>query len=289
MADEVKLFVGGLPDDCSEDDLRVLFSPHGFVREAVILPSKSKSGQKCGFVCYRTRTAQEMASAAIATLNNLHCPPGVDKPIQVSVAKNSTAVRTSYPGGPPQPLQPPMGLPGALGGGGITYGGLGVSASPMAVPGLPGQPHGWAPGLDTVGMGGAPPWNAAGMGGAPPWAQLTPTGPPTVQPNPDGQPTVQPNPDDPPQPPIKLFVGSLPGGATTTSVQQIFQPFGHIHEIHLMEPSAKTGDRCAFVSFLTAAAAQSAVEQLNGRFQVPPSPRTIVVQLAKESNKRPRV
>lgn len=47
-AEAVKLFVGGLPDDFSEEDLRVLFSPHGVVREAVILASKGSSGQKCG-------------------------------------------------------------------------------------------------------------------------------------------------------------------------------------------------------------------------------------------------
>ena len=55
----------------------------------MILASKSTSGQKCGFVCYQTRTAQEMAAAAIATLGDRHCPPGVDKPIQVKVAKSS--------------------------------------------------------------------------------------------------------------------------------------------------------------------------------------------------------
>ena len=89
MADQVKLFVGGLPDSFGEAELRELFSPYGVVREAVILASKSTSGQKCGFVCYQTRTAQEMAAAAIATLGDRHCPPGVDKPIQVKVAKSS--------------------------------------------------------------------------------------------------------------------------------------------------------------------------------------------------------
>ena len=56
-----------------------------------MLASKSTSGQRCGFVWFQTRTAQEMAAAAIATLSDRHCPPGVDKPIQVSVAKNSAA------------------------------------------------------------------------------------------------------------------------------------------------------------------------------------------------------
>ena len=91
MADQVKLFVGGLPSSFGEEELRQLFSPHGVVREAVMLASKSTSGQRCGFVWFQTRTAQEMAAAAIATLSDRHCPPGVDKPIQVSVAKNSAA------------------------------------------------------------------------------------------------------------------------------------------------------------------------------------------------------
>ena len=65
----------------------------------MILASKSTSGQRCGFVCYQTRTAQEMAAAAIATLGDRHCPPGVDKPIQVKVAKSSL-VSTPSPGNP---------------------------------------------------------------------------------------------------------------------------------------------------------------------------------------------
>merc|ERR1740139_1794154 len=158
----------------------------------------------------------------------------------------------SFPsGGPPQP-QPPMGLPGA------PYGSLGppsgqawLSAMPDGAA-LPGMPPGMTGGM--AGMG-------AGVGGAAPaWT-----------------PSLLPQ-----------FVPVNSGAPTAAAVQQVFQTFGQIHEVHLMAPSAKTGDRCAFVSFLSTAAAQSAVEQLNGRFQMPPSPRTIVVQLAKESNKRPR-
>lgn len=214
-----------------------------------------------------------MAAAAIATLGNLHCPPGVDKPIQVSVAKSSTAGRTAYPGGPPQP-QPPMGPPGA------PYGGVGAPVPSIGMPGLPGMVYGGMPGMAAVGM--------PGMGGAPQWAPPPPWAPPPQFTPPSAPATVQVNPAGPSDLPVKLFVGSLPGGATTAAVQQIFGQYGQIHEIHLMAPSAKTGDRCAFVSFLSTGAAQCAVEQLNGRFQVPPSPRTIVVQLAKESSKRPR-
>ena len=129
MADQVKLFVGGLPSSFGEEELRQLFSPHGVVREAVMLASKSTSGQRCGFVWFQTRTAQEMAAAAIATLSDRHCPPGVDKPIQVSVAKNSAAAgkacgrdisshaAAAFPSGGPPPGRIADGWPiGACGG-----------------------------------------------------------------------------------------------------------------------------------------------------------------------------
>ena len=73
MADQVKLFVGGLPSSFGEEELRQLFSPHGVVREAVMLASKSTSGQRCGFVWFQTRTAQEMAAAALSQAGRSHC------------------------------------------------------------------------------------------------------------------------------------------------------------------------------------------------------------------------
>ena len=214
----------------------------------MILASKSTSGQKCGFVCYQTRTAQEMAAAAIATLGDRHCPPGVDKPIQVKVAKSSlvstpsagAAGRVPFPSGgplsmpwpdaaygglgaaapsmasPPQP-QPPMNLPGAA------YGE--AAASSMGMPYLQGQACdaatyaavGPGVGMGAVGMGG--------MGGAPPWApsppQLVPHGHPPHGPSsgergwlgyeygmPHGHPTVQENPAGSSDMPVKLFVGT---------------------------------------------------------------------------------
>ena len=212
-SDEVKLFVGGLPDGFGEEELRELFSPHGFVRETVILASKSTSGQKCGFVCYQTQTAQEMARAAIAALSDRHCPTGVDKAIQVSVAKNSTAGRMSFPsGGPPQP-QPPMGLPGAPYGGLGPYGSLGppsgqawLSAMPDGAA-LPGMPPGMTGGM--AGMG-------AGVGGAAPaW---TPSLLPQFVPVNSGPPTVQVNPAGPSDMPVRLFVG------TAASVRRQTEP-----------------------------------------------------------------
>jgi hypothetical protein len=102
-------------------------------------------------------------------------------------------------------------------------------------------------------------------------------GAPQTQPLPRAlEPAASNEPRASPIPPrLSTHPGSLPGGATTAAVQQIFQPFGQvraltltptptpaltltltltptvtfdqIHEIHLMAPSAKTGDRCAFV------------------------------------------
>ena len=229
MADQVKLFVGGLPDSFGEEELRELFSPHGVVREAVILASKSTSGQKCGFVCYQARTAQEMAAAAIATLSDRHCPPGVDKPIQVSVAKNSAAAgkacgrrdsswhaAAAFPsGGPPSSLV----ADGACGGlveaaassmacppqqPGASY--CGAAASPMNMAYLPPSPPCDAAVGPGVGMGAA---GMGGVGGALPWAPSPPQFVPRSQPPPHGHPTVQENPAAGSSGmPVKLFVGT---------------------------------------------------------------------------------
>lgn len=49
--DNSRIFVGGLPEDCSEDDLRALFENYGIVEAVTLLPQKGH--KRCGFVNYQ--------------------------------------------------------------------------------------------------------------------------------------------------------------------------------------------------------------------------------------------
>jgi cold-inducible RNA-binding protein len=62
-----KLYVGNLPFDATEDDLRNLLSPHGPVNEVAVIMDKV-TGQARGFA-FATMNTSEGATAAIQALN----------------------------------------------------------------------------------------------------------------------------------------------------------------------------------------------------------------------------
>jgi cold-inducible RNA-binding protein len=62
-----KLYVGNLPFDITEEDLRKMFSVHGPVNEIVVVMDKF-SGRARGFA-FATMNTQEAANAAVLALN----------------------------------------------------------------------------------------------------------------------------------------------------------------------------------------------------------------------------
>ncbi len=62
-----KLYVGNLPWDVTEDDLRTMLSQHGPVNEIAVVMDKL-SGRSRGFA-FATMNTPEAATAAIAALN----------------------------------------------------------------------------------------------------------------------------------------------------------------------------------------------------------------------------
>lgn len=62
-----KLYVGNLPFDVTEDDLRTMFSQHGPVNEIAVVMDKF-SGRARGFA-FVTMNTPEAANAAILALN----------------------------------------------------------------------------------------------------------------------------------------------------------------------------------------------------------------------------
>ena len=59
--DRTKLFIGKVPYDCNEDDLRDLFKPHGEILQLYILRGSDSRHRGCGFV--RFETAEAAAAA----------------------------------------------------------------------------------------------------------------------------------------------------------------------------------------------------------------------------------
>lgn len=79
---ESKLYVGNLPYDVTEEDLRSLFAKAGHVREVALIMDRA-TGRSKGFGFVRMASQAE-AEKAIQTLNN--CDVG-GRPIKVNIAR----------------------------------------------------------------------------------------------------------------------------------------------------------------------------------------------------------
>lgn len=78
-----KLFVGGLTQHTTEDQLMQIFSHYGQVREVVILRYPNGQSKSSGFVKYST---EEEADVAVASLSNRYSIPGSARPLTVRYA-----------------------------------------------------------------------------------------------------------------------------------------------------------------------------------------------------------
>jgi len=285
--EESKLFIGGLAAEATEDDVRALFSPHGFITEIAMLPTKSTTGQKCCFVKYGTKPAAESANEALQTLNGKFQMPGTDRPIAVRWADNGKGEnpgkgeRTSGP-----PSAPPMGMHAPM------YGGYPLQQPVMHMmpgmpqPGMPGMPQEASPyGMPQMmpgmpGMPGMPEaMNPYMLPGVPHSSGMPAGGMPLAMPGGASMEEAQGT---------KLFVGGLPGHFSAAQLQPLFDPYGMVIDTHMMKPSDKTGQRCAFIKYSMPASAQAAVAALNGRMSVSPTDGPIVVRYADGGSREKR-
>jgi hypothetical protein len=75
--EETKLFVGGLPTNVTEAEIRMVFGQLGTVKEVHIMQGRSQSGQACAFVVYPDVYSSQLA---IRTLNKTPWHAAPDQP-----------------------------------------------------------------------------------------------------------------------------------------------------------------------------------------------------------------
>lgn len=79
--DAVKLFVGQIPKDLSEEDLRPIFAEYGSIFELTVIRDKTTGTHRgCAFLTYTTKEAAEAASLA---LHNQYKLPNAQNALQV--------------------------------------------------------------------------------------------------------------------------------------------------------------------------------------------------------------
>lgn len=240
--DQKMLYIGNLPPDITEDELRDVFQLYGVVVDVFV--NKSTGAQlgdqhRSAFVGFEV---EHNATAAMLVLTEMYKFRESMTPILVKVARphcedgrgaveigsNGLAVSTDLHvdhGDPPAPPPPAPPAP-----------------APPAPPAAP------AP-LDIYQLSGAPPAGSISYASAPRLSHD-----------------------------CKLWVGSLPGDTTQDVLQKVFGAYGTVVEINLMPIKARSGQACAFIHFSRKDEADACVESMRVGYEVRPGTGAIVVE-----------
>ncbi|CRG93951.1 CUGBP Elav-like family member 1, putative [Plasmodium gallinaceum] len=93
--DQAKLFIGSLPKNITEDNIKEMFSPYGSVEEVFIMKDNSTGlGKGCSFVKF---SYKEQALYAINSLNGKKTLEGCTRPIEVRFAEPKSAKQPQIP------------------------------------------------------------------------------------------------------------------------------------------------------------------------------------------------
>mmetsp|Transcript_18015 Transcript_18015/g.33817 ORF Transcript_18015/g.33817 Transcript_18015/m.33817 type:complete len:446 (+) Transcript_18015:82-1419(+) len=111
--DGFKLFVGSLPPDCTQEELHSVFSTYGIVTHVHVMNPHPKSGQRCAFVFYTTKSAGDDACKVLD--NQYRIRRDAEHPIVVRWSKDSGYDQSSSKGfageqddSQPKRVEPPM-------------------------------------------------------------------------------------------------------------------------------------------------------------------------------------
>lgn len=252
-----KLFVGGLPSDCQDQELLHVFGTYGQVLRVHIMPPHAQTGRVAAFVFY---ARSEEAFTAIQTLNNVYkIREDADHPIEVR-----WAVAKTGKGGYGYPNQ-------VDGGGGKGFGGTAALGWQGDSSGWYGKGNSWQD--NTKSSWQTSGWSSSSAGGAPDrsWGQSG--GCLTSGRDFDG---------------CKSFSGgkggslcesertvaveNLPGDITEDSLQYVFSTYGKLQKISITPGHNNRGrsEASAFVEFCEPYDAETAVLTLNETYEIRP-------------------
>lgn len=276
-ADGWKLFVGGLPADTSENELRTIFSTYGEVAKVYIM-QPNVMGKVAAFVFY---VEEQCAADAIKVLNNVYkIRTDAQEAIQVRWADQASAKINA----PPSKDTP-----------------WGASQWNSWDKDKESKPWQQAP------QWSASPWNSRGSDQHKPnwgnnWQESSPTsrsgcsnwnGSPWE--NKSGQSSRQTGwngaagnwsggdggkTEGPPSE-TKLFVGNLPDDVSEEALAYVFTTYGKVRTIQIMRGRSKSGSACAFVELSDGAEAETAILTLHNSYEIKPGSGKIVVNRAK--------
>mmetsp|Transcript_73377 Transcript_73377/g.170221 ORF Transcript_73377/g.170221 Transcript_73377/m.170221 type:complete len:333 (-) Transcript_73377:208-1206(-) len=80
----------------------------------------------------------------------------------------------------------------------------------------------------------------------------------------------------------KLYVGNLPADIAREALDMVFRTYGRVVDIHVMTGRAKNGQSCAFVTYSTPGEARTAISAMQAGYEISPGEGNIIVKQADE-------
>lgn len=324
ITDAYQLFVGALPQDITENELRMVFQTYGPVREVKILTKLNVSPAGSAFVFYETLKAAE---DAIQVLHEQYSIRAGAKPIRVSWAKAGKSA--SKGASPDMNGKGDKGCKGCgkdswggdawNGGGGDAWGKGGCDAwqQPQQSQ-MPQQPQWQQPQQPQwqQPQGGKDSWNGCGDawnggkgdawngGKGDAWNGgkgdcWSPPAPAWQDPAAGGWdswkgggkdafgkgPGKGKSPKVPGDDPKRLYVGNLPADIHEESIRYVFGTYGPVDEVKIIGGRVE-GRACAIVGMNTPEGASIAITALNGKYEIRPGEGALQVRIADKSKSR---
>jgi len=325
ITDGHQLFVGALPQDITEEELRIVFGTYGTVRQIKVLTNMERSPAGSAFVFYETAQAAEDAITVLHEQYKIRATPDA-KPIRVSWAKASKGIK---------------------GGGADITGGKGDSRGYKGCDTGKGKDS-WAPApVDSwsgdawgkgAGKGGWDAWQGSWpQGGKDPWkgcgdawnsgnGDAWSTGKGDAWNNGKGKGDAWSNgwqdptaggwdswkgggkdswkgdgkgdwkgggkdmgkskgPKVPGDDPKRLYVGNLPADIDESSIRYVFGTYGGVEEVKIIGGRVE-GRACAIVGMSADTGAQMAIQTLDRKYEIRPGEGPLQVRIADKSKSR---
>lgn len=227
-----KVFVGQLPLDIREDEVRLIFNTYGQVTDVKIIDGKPPGSQKCAFVGYET---EQGAKAAIQVLNDVYkFRPEAEKPIRVEYCRGK--------------------------GGGSSAGGGSSRAETSSRGEHRGHDWGGRSDRDWGGGGGG---GGGRSGGRDDWSG----GGNSSSRQGHGGGSWEGGSGRADDDLRKVFVGNLPGDIREDEVKLIFNTYGQVTDVKIIDGKPPGVQKCAFVSYETEQGAKAAIQVLHNVYK----------------------
>jgi len=246
-----KLFVGGLPPEVTTDELQMVFGTYGNCTDCHIMQGRSTSGQACAFVVYDNAEAANSAIGALDGVYSFRQGP----PIKVSWAKPPGSGGGKGAWGSSQSYGDSYGMMGQWGSsweGDWGYGGY------------KGKDKGKGKGKGKGDFGGYKGKGKGDFGGG-------------YKGNGKQQQSAA-------APGTKLFVGNLPPDIQQEAIRMVFEHYGKVTNVHIMQGRSNSGQACAFVEYASPGEAETAIITLNDKYEIRPGEGNIMVKYASSTN-----